>query len=262
MRVNSRLLGIAAFAFGGQFLSGAPLYAGTLTLENTSEYSTGNYGSPQSTDELYEAVSGKYEFGDTLLKLTVPYLYVVGPSDVVPGFGTVTNNSAVQRTARDGLGDIFVTADQEISPQSWKDTDIDVIGKVKFGTASFSRGLGTGENDYYAQLEWTERFDHGIETVIDGGRRFVESSAETGLHDVWYGSAGAIWHQSSATSFSAWFDMRQSAAPFVGEQMETTLQVSNKFAPDWKITLYGSKGLEPGSPNFTAGLTLAREFSL
>lgn len=155
-----------------------------------------------TTDELYEAVSAKYEFGDTLLKLTVPYLYVVGPNDVVPDFGIVTNAASTKRTARDGLGDIVATVDEEVSPDDWTDTDLDVIGKVKFGTASFSRGLGTGENDYYTQLEWTERFPHDISTVVDAGRRFVESSSETGLHDIWYGSLGAIWHADSATSMS------------------------------------------------------------
>jgi hypothetical protein len=253
-----RIIAFAMFAL-------APVLAraGMLTFAGTSEYSTGRYGDTQATDEYYEAVSGSYEFGRTFLKLTVPYLYVVGPANVVPDFGFVTNRAGVQRQGRGGLGDIVASVDEEISPDSWDDTDIDLIGKVKFGTASFSRGLGTGEDDYYAQLEWTQRYGSaGIETVIDGGRRFVESSAETGLHDIWYGSAGAIWHATKATSVSTWFDIRQSPAPFETERMESTLEVSNTFAPGWKITAYGSKGFTKSSPSVTIGLILSRAFSL
>jgi hypothetical protein len=257
------MLRVAAFAFVAA-LTQMPLrcIAGTLTFESTSEYSSGHYGEAEITDEFYQAVAGKYEFGRTLLKLTVPYLYVVGPANVVPGFGSITNNASIQRTARDGLGDIVASVDEEVSPDSWADTDIDVIGKVKFGTASFSRGLGTGENDYYAQLEWTQRYGSGIETVIDGGRRFVESSAETGLHDTWYGSVGAIWHATKTTSLSGWFDVRQSPAAHVGGQMESTIEVSDKFAPGWKITVYSSQGYESGSANITTGVILDRSFSL
>ncbi len=253
---------VGAIAFLASMQLVAPSRADALSFDSTTEYSSGHYGDPQTTDEFYQALTGKYEFGDTIFKVTVPYLYVVGPSNVVPDFGQVGNKSTMQRTARDGLGDIIATLDEEVSPDSWADTDIDVIGKVKFATASSSRNLGTGENDYYAQLEWTQRFPYGISTVVGGGRRFVESSSETGLHDVWYGSLGTIWHASSTTSVSAWLDMRQSSAPTNGDQIETTLQVSNKFATDWKITIYGSKGFASGSPDYTGGLILSRAFSL
>lgn len=238
------------------------LHAGTLTVENTSEFSSGRYGEPQTTDELYEAISGKYEFGDTLLKLTIPWLYVVGPADVIPDFGSATNTMNMRRTTRTGMGDITARVEQEVSPDSWQDTELDLIGKVKFGTASFSRGLGTGENDYYAQVEWTQHFPYEISTVADVGRRFVESSAETGLHDTWYGGFGAIWRADPATSVSAWLDLRQSAASSSGNGVEATLQASNSFAPGWKATVYGTKGFAPGSANLTAGLILARAFSL
>ena len=259
----TRRLPISTICVLASLLGGSPVSnADTLTFSSTTDYSTGRYGEPQVTEDTYEAISGKYEFGDTMLKLTVPFLYVVGPANVVPDFGSVTNSATMRRTARSGLGDIVTTVDENVSPDEWTDTDIDIIGKVKFGTASFSKGLGTGENDYYAQIEWTQQFPFGLSSVVDGGRRFVESSAETGLHDVWYGSAGLMWQTDRVTELSIWLDMRQSAAPSSGEAVEATVQVSRTFAPGWKATLYGSKGFAPGSPDLCAGLILARAFSL
>jgi len=160
------------------------------------------------------------------------------------------------------LGDIIAAVDEDVTPAMFKNTNLDVIGKIKFGTASFSLELGTGENDYYLQGEWTQHFTTAVSTIVDFGRRFTESPAETGLRDVWYGTLGTKWWADSNTALSGWLDLRQSSSKTAGAQIEATLMVARKVAPGWKLTLYGGKGFASGSPTFSAGLILDRAFSL
>lgn len=241
----------------------APAQAETLSLQNTFDFSSGHYGDPILTDEIYEAVAVKYETGNSLIKLTIPYLYVHGPANFIPDFGSVPNSSkSTQEATRSGPGDIVASIDQTIPIAALPNSDFDVIGKVKFATASYARGLGTGENDYYLQLEWTQHFAHGISTILDFGRRFVESPAETHLHDVWYGSAGASWEMNPRITFSSYMDLRQSASLHSGGQIEATVEISDKFAPGWKASVYGTKGFAAGSANLDGGLIIERSFAL
>ena len=238
-----------------------PATAGTLTFQNTSEFSSGHYGDPQATDSLYEAIAAKYQFGSTFLKVTAPFLYVKGPGNVVPDFGSISSGVA-PITSRSGWGDIMATADQTIHFDFLPHTDFDLIGKVKFATASAKKGLGTGENDYYLQLEWTQYLTDKFSTIVDFGRRFVESGPEIGLHDVWYGSVGASWDLQKDLALDGYFDMRQPTSPTSGSQLEGTLQIAKRFQPGWKATLYGSKGFASGSADITVGIILAKSFSL
>jgi hypothetical protein len=164
--------------------------------------------------------------------------------------------------ARNGLGDIVAAIDEDVTPAVLANTNLDIIGKIKFGTASFSRDLGTGENDYYLQGEWTQHLTHEISTIIDFGRRFTESPAETGLRDVWYGSFGSKWWVDSNTALSGWLDLRQSSSETAGAQIDATVMVARKIAPGWKLTLYGGKGFASGSADFSGGLILERALSL
>lgn len=235
--------------------------ADTLTFSGNIDYSMGRYGDVQSTNEVYEALTGKYEFGSTLIRITLPFIWVTGPSNVVPGYGSISK-AMTPIVARKGLGDILAAIDEDVTPAPLSSTNLDVIGKIKFGTASSSHDLGTGENDYYLQGEWTQHVTPDVSTILDFGRRFTESPAETGLRDVWYGTVGTKWWVDTNTALSGWLDLRQSSSETAGAQIEATVMVARKLAPGWKLTVYGGKGFASGSPTVSGGLILESALSL
>ena len=52
-------------------------------------YSSGKYGNAGSTNILYILATGKFEFDDLTVKLTVPYISITGPRGVAQGMGPI-----------------------------------------------------------------------------------------------------------------------------------------------------------------------------
>jgi hypothetical protein len=61
----------------------APAADDRFTMGAGVDYSSGTYGGTIATNILYVPVYGKYETGRWLLKLTVPWLRITGPGNVV-----------------------------------------------------------------------------------------------------------------------------------------------------------------------------------
>src|SRR5437763_13386023 len=47
------------------------------------DYTSGKYGGSQSTDTLYIPFYARYETGPLVLRLTVPYVTITGPGNVI-----------------------------------------------------------------------------------------------------------------------------------------------------------------------------------
>src|SRR6266436_7323305 len=71
-----------------------------FSLTTGVDYSTGKYGGTASTDILYVPLTAAYEMDKWLFKLTVPYIMVTGPGDVVRDIGIVKNKAARRRTTQ------------------------------------------------------------------------------------------------------------------------------------------------------------------
>ncbi len=253
---------ITRFAASLWLAACVPAAAQTLTLSNAVDYSSGHYGQTIPTDIFYEAIAAKLESGDTTVTLTVPYLRISGPADFVPDTGVVRPSNGPARSTREGLGDIVLALDQDVTPDAWDTTSIDLIGKVKLGTANEKTALGTGENDYYAEIDLAQTVWTDGSLFAAFGRRFSTDTQETLLHDVWYASMGGSWKFTPERSLGAMLDFRQHAAGGAGNVLEATLYGTQKLDADWKLMLYVVKGFAPGSPALGGGLVLSRAFSI
>src|SRR5271169_2766734 len=81
---------------------------GKFSLETGMDYNTGKYGGTQSTDILYIPVTGKYQGQSWTLKLTVPYLRITGPGNVIDVINGVAppGSFTTAPVTRSGLGDV------------------------------------------------------------------------------------------------------------------------------------------------------------
>ena len=61
------------------------VYADGFSASVGGDYSTGKYGANESTDVFYLPLNASYTAGRMTYKLTVPFLRVTGPGDIVPG---------------------------------------------------------------------------------------------------------------------------------------------------------------------------------
>ncbi len=244
-----------------------------FSLGTGFDYSSGKYGNTASTDILYVPVVGKYESDNLTLKLTVPYISVTGPGGVVMGIGRVgppvsvgapvtgrpapTTSTTSTTTVNSGLGDVIASAGYTV--YSADALTLDVVGNVKLGTADASKGLGTGKNDYYAQTDGYYQLGH---TTLFGtaGYRYYGSPAGITLSSAPYGTVGASQKLSDDTSAGLMLDVAKSPSIYSGDQVDTTVYISQKISTNFKVQANLLKGFANGSPDYGGGVMLTGTF--
>jgi hypothetical protein len=238
--------------------SGIAAAADRLSLTTGVDYSTGKYGGTQSTDITYVPITAKYQTGPWTLKLTLPYITVTGPGNVVPDVGQVST-STTTRTTESGMGDVVAGATYNVYWNKDTRTAVDLTGKVKFGTADEKKGLGTGKNDYSFQVDVYKSFDR-LTPFGTVGYKVLGDPAGYTLDNVFYGSLGFAYKVSSATSAGAIMDLRERSTPTGSPRRELTGFVTHKLDRNWKLQGYAVKGFSDGSPAWGAGAMVTYSF--
>jgi hypothetical protein len=229
-------------------------------LSTGFDFSSGRYGGTDVTDILYIPVIGKYESGDLTLKLTVPYIRITGPGGIRYDLGQLGQPLAsTTRTTSSGLGDIVTSADYNF--YSVDSLDLDVVGKVKFGTADANKGLGTGKNDFSAQIDgYYYTLDETTLFATVGYRFYGSPVANVTLNDILYGEIGANRKMDNKASAGAMLYMAQSPSIYSANQLEATVYISNKISHGTIVQVNASMGLASGSPDYGLGAMVTNTF--
>lgn len=250
---------------------------GHITASAGFDYSSGTYGTPFNTDIWDVPFSVGYQADRWSAKLTVPWISISGASDVIPGIGRVKNNNPHGRGhgrgnsgptpppvtetsgSASGLGDIAAQATYGLVRDDADNFGLDLTGKVKFGTASADKGLGTGQNDYGANLDAYKGF--GAWTVFGGaGYMKYGSSQYIVLHNGWNGNVGASYKVSNTDTVGTYFYYRQSISDVGFAQRELTGYWDHHFGSRWRLQAYVLGGFSDGSPDWGAGGSLRYAF--
>lgn len=235
---------------------------GKLSLTSGVDYSSGKYGQSRSTDITYIPFIAKYETDNTTLKLTVPWVKITGPGDVVGGNTPIIIGSSNRRTTTEsGLGDIVFSATQTIAQfGEHNPLLLDLTGKVKFATASSSKGLGTGENDYTVELGAYKSINTAATLFGDIGYKKLGDPSDINLNNVWYGSVGFAYQLSPANTAGMMADIRQATIDTSQPLRELTLFLTHKFNANYKLQSYLTTGNTDASTDLGGGLMLAWTF--
>lgn len=233
---------------------------GTVSVGTGFNYISGRYGTATTTDVTSIPFLLKYETADWTLKLTLPYLYVSGGTSVIPGVGGADNRNPRSRTASaEGLGDVVAAATYAAYYDSASALGVDLTGKVKFGTADRDKGLGTGENDYSAQVDVYKGYGHF--TVFGGmGYTALGSSPYLSLNNVFNLTLGGAYKLNDLTTAGLTYDARERVTSTSGAMSEAMAYVSHKIDKHWKSQFYLLKGFETGSPEWGAGANINYAF--
>lgn len=230
-----------------------------LSLGTGFDYSVGKYGQRLSTSILYIPFTAKYEMDDSFVKLVVPYISITGPGGVIRGIGEV--RPAKIRTAtvtNSGLGDIIASAGHTVY-----DSDalsLDLVGNIKFGTADPNKELGTGENDYSAEVDGYNTLSSKSSLLWTAGYRVYGSPPGIHLNNEPYGSFGFSHKMSERVDAGVMLDYAKSPIATTGDQRDVTAFISKKTDKNTKVELYALKGFASGSPNLGVGAMLIGYF--
>jgi len=216
-------------------------------------YSSGKYGTSDTTDIMYVPLTATAEIGRWSVQGTIPYLRITGPAGFVQG-----PNGPIQTTSgeSDGLGDILARGSYLLpSPTTSWVPYVELIGRVKFPTASRSAGLGTGEFDvgFETELSWAVR---RFTPFVNVGYRYLGSPPGFELNNVVVSSVGGLYRVLDPLNIGLSLDYRQAATSSTGERLELVPFATWKIDARWSVDTYVSAGLASGSPDVGVGLQI------
>jgi hypothetical protein len=277
MRFLTKLFLVATF-----FVTNA--YAEGFTASVGTDYSTGKYGTSSSTDVWYVPFAASYNTGAFTYKLTVPWIQVTGNGSVVPsgsggsvsdgsgpvdcrknGTGSCTNvsggggggggSTTTGRTTESGLGDVVAAATYNAFDGGDQGFVVDFTGRIKFGTASDSRGLGSGETDYSIQTNIDKNFGPMYASFGLGYKVLGEPSG-VNYKNLVYGSLGGGYKLNKDAELGVSYDLATSSVSGGAKPQEVSLYGSYYINNNYKLDAVVYGGLTDASPDVGGGLTL------
>ena len=239
------------------------LLTGTLRAEFTVssgfDYSTGDYGLPLSTEIITIPFAVSYTVQATTLDLSLPYLRVNGPGDVIPGIGRYAGRVRVTKSVTRGLGDLTLGATHQFAAPEGQNWSWSAGAEYKFGTASTDKNLGTGKDDFAAHVDLN--CQHGALTPFATlGFRWLGNPAGADLRDYLYATAGINWAYSEKVTVAALVDWSEKNSDSGKSSSNFTVSVSRTLGSGWTAQAYGMLGGSDATPDYGVGLSLSRSF--
>lgn len=232
---------------------------GKVSLSAGATYTSGDYGSHKTTEILYMPVSLKYRQKRWTFKLTIPYLKKTGPENIIRDIGQVSQSVVSRQGTHDGLGDIIFSAGYRLFYFPKSKILLDLKGKIKFGTADESKGLGTGENDFSAATGLYKLLG-AFTPYATVGRKFYGESSTIKLDDVFYGSTGVAYKVSKVMSFGVDLYLKQKTESSRTSTQQLTAFLNYKLDKNFKLQGYLIRGLSENTPDLGAGFSLGYQF--
>lgn len=227
-----------------------------LSIGTGFDYSSGKYGGTSAVDYLYVPVVLKYEIGRLSLKLNVPYISMTTTgttSGVIRGIGRnsqTTTTTTSKTTTVSGIGD--VVSSLGYTAYEGDTLLLDMVGKIKFGTADANKELGTGKNDYSAQLD-AYLLQSQLSEFATVGYKVVGVPDGLVLRNVYFATLGMSYKLEGGTSLGIMYDWAQAANSANENSQELTLFSSFKLGDSTKLQLNAMRGFSTNSPDYGVG---------
>jgi hypothetical protein len=250
------------------------------------DFFSGDYGSSATTDIHVLSATGRYHGDRVTARLTLPYVFVSGPGNVVAsgegrgatllstdprcntrGRGTAacaagsgTTTGTIAEFSDSGPGDVVAAATlHAIEPRASSGWALDLTGKVKFGTADERKSLGTGEDDYSVQVDVSKDIADWSPFAAIGYRWFGDP-AGIDLRDTVFGTLGAGYYPSRGVSLAAALDWREANVAGADDLLEVSLAGSWRTGRNGRLRAYVLKGLTDGGPDWGTGVSFGWYF--
>ena len=224
------------------------------------KYTTGDYGTGIDTSTWYVPFWVSHSGENYSLGLTVPFVAVSGSSEVSGvrgsghgmGSGGTTTTTTTTRTDT-GIGDVVANGRLRLLKESRTFPWIAIAGKVKFGTASAEKNLGTGENDYAVQLELGKG-----QLDLMGGFNVLGDTDTTDYDNILYGAIA--WNSTLSDGWELRTEYYQEEPAVAGDDpvQELTLSFGRALDTRRNLSVYVIKGFSDSSADWGAGVMFSR----
>lgn len=230
---------------------------GKLSANLGLDYSSGNYGSQTRTETWALPLSLKYRTDVWTIRVSTAWLRVKGAGNVTPD-GDPLNTTGAESTT-EGMGDISASLAYNLLDERSNWAGLDISGKIKFGTASRSKFLGTGKNDYTIKAEFFKPLDK-LTPYLGLGYKWKGDPDTVDYRNVWLGSVGMDYKITSGLSFGGGYDWQQAVTSTSSPVSEALLYLNFRLSDAGKLNLYAVSGFSNASPDWGSGITFSHRF--
>jgi hypothetical protein len=225
-------------------------------------YTSGDYGTTETTSILSVPFTLRYEHERWTFKGTLPWYSISGSSAVVPELGAADRGNrrggGAATSSTSGFGDATASATYTAFYDARSKLGIDVTGKVKLPTGEADKGLSSGSTDFTFGGDLYKTIDR---TTWFGGLSYTTfGSSSLQLDNAVGYSVGASYRLDSRDSIGLSLDGRTRVSAATAAQRELIGYWSRAFDSRWKLHTYGLVGLANGSPDFGLGASVLRAF--
>jgi hypothetical protein len=227
-----------------------------LSLLVGYEFSRGEFNDSDRTEISYVPLTLKYQNGPWIVGLTVPYIRINGPGDVVRGAdgNLVISSEASGRTTESGVGDVLAALSYVFYPSSPALPALELTGRIKLPTADEDEGLGTGETDYTLQADVSKSFG-ALSSFATLGYRVLGDSSDLDLDDGFLASLGIGYRFSPRLNLGLAFDYREASTDGTDDSREIVPYTSYRCSDSVTLGTYGVVGLSDSSSDLAIGVT-------
>jgi|JI8StandDraft_1071087.scaffolds.fasta_scaffold183760_1 hypothetical protein len=225
------------------------------------DYSEGKYGSNITTKQTTVPLIGKYETDTWSVKASLPYVWIKNVNSNSRGESLPCGNAAATPKDVDGFGDLVLAGSYSVYAQG--DTLVDVNAKAKIATGDEDQCLSSGQHDYSASVDLTQRF--GALTAFGtlgwtkkGDPEFA--GIKTNYDDPVFASLGASYKVATATSVGASYDYRQKLTSKGDPISEMTVFVSQKLPNNLRMQGYAVAGFSDASADLGVGVLMSHRY--
>ena len=263
--MNKRISILLLFVSGVSFQSAHALertrlglvQADEFSLLTGLEYEQGDYGTPDTTTLWRIPINLSYRKDNFSLFASLPLLYassdgtiVVNPKMSMPKKQPPPTTTGGQTAS--GIGDILLSGSYYFMPDYRQEITYRITGSLKLGTADESKGLGTGENDFFFEGGAVKNIDEYILSATLG----YEISGDSPVfeyNDVFYGNLGLTRQLARQKQIGGSLYFSQALTDVASAPLELSIFYRQPVAKKQDLYLYFTKGLSSGSPDFATG---------
>ena len=218
------------------------------------DYSSGMYGARTPTEIWYVPVTLRASKGPWSIRAVMPWLWVSGPALLIDASADAALGLRAAGFAS-GPGDFSLYGTYSVESLYDLGLFIDLTARLKAPTASFDKGLGTGE--------WDGAFQVDVSQVLGDfmpfatlGYKIVKSPPGFKLRNVVYGTAGLQYTWNDRITTGIFYDVRQASIATAKTPQEGTAYVVLKLGQKWTANIYATAGFSPTSPSGGGGLSM------
>jgi hypothetical protein len=249
-----------------------PQPASQWRISTTVNYSSGHYGTDETTTILYTPLTIKRLFKDGDISLSIPYVRVSGTGAVrlVGGTGTRTSNVTgnevsgsgsggkkkpgdsplSSKTTDSGLGDMILRGRYYLIEERGSVPLVALIARIKFPTADADRGLGTGEFDEGVGAELTKSLGERWVAYLDGGYNWIGDAPGTNFNNQWWYDLGVGHDLTDKLHLSLFYEEYRALVDNVNNARDVLMAADYTAGSGVHMTGSFLVGLSNGAPNY------------